>query len=78
VAVPGRKFTGAGSVCGTAANPIACCAANFNRVSGVNMQDIYDYITAWFAGNMRADFDGVNGLEVVDIFEFLNALLAGC
>ncbi len=54
------------------------CAADFNGVNGVTVQDIFDFLTAWLAGNSSADFNHVNGVTVQDIFDFLTAWLAGC
>lgn len=56
----------------------APCAADFNHVNGVTVQDIFDFLTAWLAGNPSANFNGVNGVTVQDIFDFLTAWLAGC
>jgi hypothetical protein len=53
------------------------CPADFNHTGGVTVQDIFDFLNAWFAGNPAADFNG-NGLSVQDIFDFLNAWFAGC
>ncbi len=57
---------------------VAPCAADFNHVNGVTVQDIFDFLTAWLAGNSSADFNHVNGVTVQDIFDFLTAWLAGC
>ncbi len=54
------------------------CPADFNGVNGVTVQDIFDFLTAWLAGNPSADFNNVNGVTVQDIFDFLTAWLAGC
>ncbi len=54
------------------------CEADFNGVNGVTVQDIFDFLTAWLAGNSSADFNHVNGVTVQDIFDFLTAWLAGC
>ncbi len=54
------------------------CAADFNGVNGVTVQDIFDFLTAWLAGSPSADFNHVNGVTVQDIFDFLTAWLAGC
>ncbi len=54
------------------------CTADFNNVNGVTVQDIFDFLTAWLAGNPSADFNHVNGVTVQDIFDFLTAWLAGC
>ena len=52
--------------------------ADFNGVNGVEVQDIFDFLAAWFAGDPRANFNGANGIEVQDIFDFLAAWFAGC
>jgi hypothetical protein len=41
------------------------------------VQDIFDFLNAWFAGSVAADFNG-GGLAVQDIFDFLSAWFAGC
>jgi hypothetical protein len=53
------------------------CLADFNDNGGLEIQDIFDFLNGWFAGNPRADFNG-GGLAVQDIFDFLNAWFAGC
>ncbi len=58
--------------------PVAACAADFNGVNGVTVQDIFDFLTAWLGGSPSADFNHVNGVTVQDIFDFLTAWLAGC
>ncbi|HMN42796.1 MAG TPA: GC-type dockerin domain-anchored protein [Phycisphaerales bacterium] len=74
-AAGGGVFRGAGIPCGPDA--LECCPADFNSVGGVNVQDVIDFVAAWFAGEPRADFNG-GGLSVQDIFDFLNAWLTGC
>lgn len=54
------------------------CPADFNGSGTATVQDVFDFINAWFAGNPLADFDGVGGLTVQDIFDYLNAWFAGC
>jgi hypothetical protein len=41
------------------------------------VQDIFDYLNAWFANDPRADFNGA-GQSVQDIFDYLSAWFAGC
>jgi hypothetical protein len=60
------------------AAPASTCAADFNQVNGLTVQDIFDFLNAWFAGDPRTNFNHVGGLEVQDIFDFLNAWFAGC
>ncbi len=54
------------------------CAPDFNGTGGLSVQDIFDFLAAWFAGQATADFNGTNGLNVQDIFDFLSAWFAGC
>jgi hypothetical protein len=53
------------------------CPGDFNESGALEVQDIFDFLNAWFAGNPSADFNG-GGLAVQDIFDFLNAWFAGC
>ncbi len=54
------------------------CTPDFNHSGGLEVQDIFDFLAAWFAGNPNADFNHANGLGVQDIFDFLGAWFAGC
>lgn len=54
------------------------CIGNFNGQDGVSVQDIFDFMAAWFAGSASADVNGVGGVTVQDIFDFLGAWFAGC
>jgi hypothetical protein len=54
------------------------CAADFNADGAVNVQDIFDFLSSWFAGDPLADFNGAHGLNVQDIFDFLAQWFAGC
>jgi hypothetical protein len=54
------------------------CAADVNCTGGLSVQDIFDFLGAWFASSPTADFNGVNGITVQDIFDFLGAWFAGC
>ena len=66
------------SKCSWKASVPVSCPVDFVGVGGVSVQDIFDYLHAWFAGDARADFNGVGGITVQDIFDFLNAWFAGC
>lgn len=52
--------------------------ANFNCVVGITVQDIFDYLAAWFASSPTADFNHVNGVTIQDLFDFLAGWFAGC
>lgn len=69
-------FQGANSACGPVGNPTTCCMANFDGVNGLDTNDIFSYLNAFFAGT-APDFNG-GGLDVTDIFAYLNAWFAGC
>ena len=72
-------FQGGGAACNPAGNTVApCCRADFNRSGAVSVQDIFDFLAAYFAGNPRADFNGSGAVTVQDIFDFLAAYFAGC
>ncbi len=55
-----------------------CCAPDFDGSGALAVQDIFEFLNAWFAGDARADFNHTGGLTVQDIFDFLNAWFAGC
>ncbi len=73
----------AGAACNS--GPVSsspCCYANYNKVNGVNVQDIFDFLGDWFAGSKYANTGG-NGnpatLSVQNIFDFLtNWFNGGC
>jgi hypothetical protein len=71
-------FRGVGTVCGGTGNPGTCCPADFNGAGGVSVQDIFDFLAAYFGGDPRADFNHVGGISVQDIFDFLTAYFTGC
>lgn len=71
-------YAGDGVTCGQPGNPTACCPANFNRVGGVTVQDIFDFLSAYFVADPAADFNHVGGVSVQDIFDYLNAYFTPC
>jgi len=54
------------------------CSADFNFSGAISVQDLFDFLAAWFAHDPRADFNGVNSVSVQDLFDFLAAWFAGC
>jgi hypothetical protein len=52
------------------------CRADFNGDHTVSVQDIFDFLNAWFAGSPSTDADLSGHLEVADIFAFLNLWFA--
>jgi hypothetical protein len=42
------------------------------------VQDIFDFLGAFFVGSLSADFNHSGTTTVQDIFDFLAAYFAGC
>ncbi len=75
-------ITSAGNTCNTAGSTtMPCCHADYNKTSGVTVQDIFDFINDWFAGSSFTSIGGDGSpqpLVVQNIFDYLNAWFAGC
>lgn len=54
------------------------CSAEFDGVPGLNTNDLFAFLNAWFAGSPIADVNGVAGLSPDDVFFYLNRWFAGC
>ncbi|HVU62971.1 MAG TPA: GC-type dockerin domain-anchored protein [Phycisphaerales bacterium] len=54
------------------------CPADADGSGALDAQDIFAFISNWFAHDPRADFNGIDGVTIQDIFDFLNAWFAGC
>lgn len=52
------------------------CVADFNGSHSVTVQDIFDFLQAWFSGDPRADVNQSGTVTVLDIFAFLAAWFA--
>lgn len=74
----GASWQGAGTACGTPGNPTTCCRANFNGVGGVTVQDVFDYLAAWFGLSPAADMNGDSAVTLQDLFDYLAAYFNGC
>jgi T5SS/PEP-CTERM-associated repeat protein len=72
-------FTSLGQTCNPAGDPRSpCCKADFNKLSGVTIDDIFIYLNFWFAADPACDVDGAGTVTIDDIFIYLNAWFAGC
>lgn len=54
------------------------CRADYNASGNTSVQDIFDFLSGWFAGDMFADTNASGEVSVQDIFDFLSAWFVGC
>lgn len=54
-----------------------CEVVDFNGSGAINPQDIFEFLTAYFAASPAADINGDSVRTPADIFAFLNAYFAG-
>lgn len=54
------------------------CPADFDCSGALTVQDVFDFLAAWFASNPRSDVNGSGAATVQDIFDFLASWFAGC
>lgn len=70
------------NACGTAPSSEATytiCPADFNCSGGPpSLQDLFDFLAAYFANLPIADVNGTGGVSVDDVFVFLAAYFTGC
>lgn len=65
-------------------NPVNICPPDYNGQNGVNVQDLFDFLNAWFSNcNLSfcprtADYNCSGVLDTQDIFDFLNDWFIGC
>jgi hypothetical protein len=67
--------------CGSSASSEAIytvCPADFNGSGMSSVQDLFDFLAAFYALDPRADINGSGLISVQDIFDFLAAYFAGC
>lgn len=57
---------------------VGCCPADFNGSGALTVQDVFDYLTAFFANAPAADYNGIGGITIQDVFDFLNDWFMGC
>lgn len=57
---------------------IVGCDADFNQNGNATVQDIFDFLAAYFTANPRADINRSGAVSVQDIFDYLMAYFAGC
>ncbi len=57
----------------------AACPADFNHDRAITVQDLFEFLASWFAGDAGADFDGSGAPPTLDdFFAFIAAWFDGC
>ena len=54
------------------------CPVDFNASGTVTVQDIFDFLSAYFLNDIAADYNESASVTVQDIFDFLSAYFIGC
>lgn len=78
---PGTFACTVSNACGSdtsAAAALALCLADFNCSQTVSVQDIFDFLPAFFSQSSAADLNGVGGVTVQDLFDFLTSYFQRC
>jgi hypothetical protein len=75
----GGEFTSAGgAVCAFLAQWREPVSADFNRSGSVTVQDIFDFLGAYFTQDPEADVNHSGSVSVQDVFDYLAAYFTGC
>jgi len=54
------------------------CAADFNGANGLTLQDLFDFLDAYFRNDVRADYNGAGGVDIQDVWDYLGGYFVGC
>jgi hypothetical protein len=57
---------------------VSLCTGDFNCSGEPTVQDVFDFLAAYFAALPSADINGQGGLSVQDLFTFLESYFSGC
>lgn len=72
------RVSGFNGLSGNGTMNIRCCTGDFNLSGALSVQDLFDFLAAYFAGDLAADVNASGVLSVQDLFDFLAAYFAGC
>jgi subtilisin-like proprotein convertase family protein len=73
-----HRFVGPATACNAPGNGTTpCCKADFNQTGTITVQDVFDYLDAYFRALPTADYNG-SGLSLQDLFDFLTGFFGGC
>lgn len=76
---PNTRFAGVNTICNAPGDlTIPCCKADFDQSGATTLQDLFDYLGAWFDTSPSADING-GGVTLQDLFDYLTGYFAqGC
>lgn len=57
---------------------VPACPADFNQSGTVTVQDVFDFLAAFFSNGPGSDFNQSGGVTVQDIFDYLTAYFTPC
>lgn len=60
-----------------AVDPFPLSSPDFDAGGSVGVQDLFEFLAAWFANTLDADFNWSGDISVQDLFDFLAAWFAG-
>jgi xyloglucan-specific exo-beta-1,4-glucanase len=60
------------------AGPPSTCPADYNCSGAVSVQDIFDFLAAWFDADPRTDINRAAGVTVQDLFDYVSRWFTGC
>lgn len=79
---PGEYRVEVSNGCQTVASApvtVAICVGDYNCSGGQpTTQDIFDFLTGFFAGESAADINASGGVSTQDLFDFLSVYFLGC
>lgn len=67
------RWAGPGTTCATP----TCCQADADG-NGFSLDDLFNFLGAWFAGVPAAEYDGMPGITIGDLFAYVELFVAGC
>lgn len=54
------------------------CPTDYNGSGASTVQDVFDFLAAWFNNDPGTDYNGVGGVTVQDVFDYLTDWFIGC
>lgn len=73
-----QRYVGVGSVCTSASGALTCCPADYNQDLVLSVQDLFDFLAAFFANGSATDVNQSGTISVQDVFDYLAAYFTGC